>query len=52
MLAGGGLHKYMTAGSEDGEDELDEQDLADDPIWNLDLPVRAVLTLAPYLSDK
>ncbi|BGP38381.1 hypothetical protein JCM10449v2_002313 [Rhodotorula kratochvilovae] len=38
MLAGGGLNKYMTAGSEDGEDELDEQDLADDPIWNLDLP--------------
>ncbi|BGP14489.1 hypothetical protein JCM10213v2_002438 [Rhodosporidiobolus nylandii] len=38
MLAGGGgLSKYMNAGSEDGEDELEEQDLQDDPIYQLDL---------------
>ncbi|GAA5867303.1 hypothetical protein JCM1840_005019 [Sporobolomyces johnsonii] len=38
MLSGGGLSKYMNSGSDDGEDALDEQDLADDPIYNLDLP--------------
>ncbi|GAA5887335.1 hypothetical protein JCM6882_002496 [Rhodosporidiobolus microsporus] len=37
MLAGGGLSKYMNSGSDDGEDDLDEQDLQDDPIWQLDL---------------
>ncbi|GAA5825501.1 hypothetical protein JCM5353_005327 [Sporobolomyces roseus] len=39
LSGGGGLSKYMMAngGSDDGEDELDEQDLKDDPIYNLDL---------------
>ncbi|GAA5946175.1 hypothetical protein JCM3765_000143 [Sporobolomyces pararoseus] len=39
LSGGGGLSKYMMAsgGSDDGEDELDEQDLQDDPIYNLDL---------------
>ena len=41
LSGGGGLSKYMMAngGSDDGEDELDEQDLKDDPIYNLDLRV-------------
>ncbi|GAA5974253.1 hypothetical protein JCM11641_003356 [Rhodosporidiobolus odoratus] len=38
MLAGGGFSKYMTSGPDDGEDDLDEQDLQDDPVWQLDLP--------------
>ncbi|GAA5855822.1 hypothetical protein JCM8547_000374 [Rhodosporidiobolus lusitaniae] len=38
MLTGGGLSRYMESGSDDGEDDLDEQDLQDDPIWQLDLP--------------
>ncbi|GAA6059323.1 hypothetical protein JCM10212_005903 [Sporobolomyces blumeae] len=38
LSGGGGLSKYMMAnGSDDGEDELDEQDLKDDAIYNLDL---------------
>ena len=48
LSGGGGLSKYMMAngGSDDGEDELDEQDLKDDPIYNLDLRVSL-----PLLSD-
>ncbi|GAA5868959.1 hypothetical protein JCM16303_000320 [Sporobolomyces ruberrimus] len=38
LSGGGGLSKYMMAsGSDDGEEALDEQDLQDDPIYNLDL---------------
>lgn len=36
MLAGGGLSKYMTS-DDDEDDDADEQDLHDDPIWQLDL---------------
>ncbi|GAA6037267.1 hypothetical protein JCM8097_008653 [Rhodosporidiobolus ruineniae] len=36
MLAGGGLSRYMHS-DDDDEDELDEQDLQDDPIYQLDL---------------
>jgi len=47
LSGGGGLSKYMMAngGSDDGEDELDEQDLKDDPIYNLDLRVRSPSSL-------
>ncbi|KPV76594.1 uncharacterized protein RHOBADRAFT_52581 [Rhodotorula graminis WP1] len=37
MLSSGGLNRYMQGGDDDEEDELDEQDLHDDPIWQLDL---------------
>ncbi|BGP06448.1 hypothetical protein JCM10049v2_002270 [Rhodotorula toruloides] len=37
MLSGGGLGKYMSSSGDDEEDDIDEQDLQDDPIWNLDL---------------
>ncbi|GAA5933997.1 karyopherin KAP114 [Sporobolomyces koalae] len=40
LSGGGGLSKYMMhsgGDSDDGEDALDEQDLKDDPIYNLDL---------------
>lgn len=54
MLNGGGLSRYMTSDSDDGEDDLDEQDLQDDPIWQLDLSVRPApsppLALLRFLS--
>lgn len=51
LSGGGGLSKYMMAngGSDDGEDELDEQDLKDDPIYNLDLRVSSYFPRQPTL---
>lgn len=51
LSGGGGLSKYMMAngGSDDGEGELDEQDLKDDPIYNLDLRVSSLFP--PLLSE-
>lgn len=43
MLSSGGLNRYMQGGDDDEEDELDEQDLHDDPIWQLDLSVRRLV---------
>lgn len=40
MLASGGFNKYMTGDDDDDDEEADEQDLQDDPIWQLDLHVR------------
>ena len=52
LSGGGGLSKYMMAsGSDDGEDELDEQDLKDDPIYNLDLRV-SLESYSTLVSDR
>ncbi|GAA6011372.1 hypothetical protein JCM10207_008317 [Rhodosporidiobolus poonsookiae] len=37
MLAGGGLSRYMNSSADEADDDMDEQDLQDDPIWQLDL---------------
>lgn len=36
----------MSSSGDDEEDDIDEQDLQDDPIWNLDLYVRPATPFA------
>jgi hypothetical protein len=52
MLNGGGLSRYMASDSDDGEDDLDEQDLQDDPIWQLDLSVCLPASLLPLCTYR
>lgn len=51
MLAGGGLSKYMTS-EDDEDDDADEQDLHDDPIWQLDLHVSHLSTSRRVSSKR